>query len=448
MTKLLERLDLFSAGEGVGKTPPATTVRSVNVRHPEFGPMTPVRTAASVCPPMSKRKGVEAMPQSQQFDLPFAKADEAVDTAATRASGEGEVMSTGGQAVVAARTAGHHPPDALDRLIAGAPHGNDRPPNLEACLAYLATQPDRPRTLLGEARSAVSTLAKMLNRTAESFPADPVLLRPILAGINWAAWGMSQKREANIRSALTGLLLPCGWVAPVFRAKARYSPEWRALMTLAEPHKLSGPLGPFGRFCAARGVGPQQVNNDHLLAYLETLEAASLHLHPRHCAAKVSHAWKRMSPKEPAWPQVMLGLPSEVEWKACRIGDLPQRFQAELPAYLESLRRPNPLDKDASREMKEISVQHARRAILRAVAYLIESGHKKIEGIDQLAVLVEPAALHALLLAAHADGGDAWSFASVLIVGQLMNLARRWVKPAPEVMAELKDMRSMVKVPK
>jgi len=350
--------------------------------------------------------------------------------------------------VAARRRSDRFVPDALDMLIAAAPKGEARPANLEACLAYLAAQPNLPTSLLSDARSAVSTLAEKLNRSADSLPADPVLLRPILAEINWAAWGLTRKREANVRSALTSLLLACGWVAPHFRAKARPTPEWEAHLALAEPHKLSGPLGPFGRFCAARGIGPREVRNEHLLAYQDELEVASLYVVPRDGAAKVSCAWKRLRQKEATWPQVELGLPSAVVWKACRIEHLPPSFQAELPAFLDAMRRPDPLDKDAGQALREISVQHGRRAILRAAAYLIQSGHKTIDEIDRLAVLVEPAAFRALLLAAYAEADDAWTYASHLMVGQLMNLACRWVKPEPAALTELREMRKMVKPPK
>jgi len=335
-------------------------------------------------------------------------------------------------------------PDALDLLIALAPVGEARPTTLAGCLALLASRTPQPKWLLRDATSAVSSLAKKLDTDAASLPADPSLLRAILTDVTWAALGRTRKTESNVRTAIQGLLLASGWVMPEFRAKARHTPDWHQLVDKALPHKLNGPIGPFARYCSCRGIGPFQVRNADLIGYWEARTTGSTDLKPRQSAIQVSTAWNRMQENDPTWPRVQLGLESKVCRKAARVEEMPRSFQDELEAYMQSLRHPDPLDPESGRPVRELTVQHARRAVLRAAAYLAQTGIA-LDDMPTLSRLVDPASFKALLLVAYRDGGDTWTDSASNIAKDLAVMARKWVRPTPDVLAEINRMRRMAK---
>jgi len=111
---------------------------------------------------------------------------------------------------------------------------------------------------------------------------------------------------------------------------------------------------------------------------------------------------------------------------------------------LAALRSPNPLDPDAGAPLREISVQQARRTILRAGASLVSAGAAEIQDINSLARLVEPRTYKATLLQAYQKAGNRWDRTVVMIAGNLLSLAKRWVKPGADVIAALTEMRRMV----
>jgi len=293
MTNLRTTRNLFPAADVVGNTPRPPTPRCVRTRHPKstpMTPMTPMPSSAHSGHSMSRERGAVGMVEQLGLDLRCPVAPVSASTEVNGAQFTDRHSDT-------AKGLAQAEASALDRLIACAPSGTDRPTTLKDCLHFLAARPVLPKSLLGDARSAVSSTAKALGRDSASLPADPVELRPLLRSINWAAQGTSRKREANIRSALTTTLLAVGWIAPAFRPKARHTPAWQSLLALAEQHKLSGPLGPFARFCAARGVQPRDTSNEHLEAYQRERILNSLDLAPRQSARQVATAWNRAAKK-------------------------------------------------------------------------------------------------------------------------------------------------------
>ena len=120
----------------------------------------------------------------------------------------------------------------------------------------------------------------------------------------------------------------------------------------------------------------------------------------------------------------------------------PAAFGAALATYLTALRAPDSLDPAQGRPLSEISIDHVRRAILRAATYLAESG-TPVEQITGIAVLVQPVAFRAIAHAMHADGlpmpraaGETaqWAQFAYDLALKLVQAARHWVKLPPEAL--------------
>jgi hypothetical protein len=100
-----------------------------------------------------------------------------------------------------------------------------------------------------------------------------------------------------------------------------------------------------------------------------------------------------------------------------------------------------------------LTVQHARRALLREAAYLIESG-TPADAITALQVLVEPDAFRVILERADADNPkpegeeDVWSHLAVILSSTLIKVARQWADLEPSTLTALEAMHRMVKTPR
>lgn len=342
------------------------------------------------------------------------------------------------------------------------PEGDARPGSICGCLAWLAGRVGADHPEVRAIRGAVTTIAMVLNRQedraralATDLPADPGQLRPLLRDALPAAFRISRSRWANARSLLATLLIAAGWVSPECRPRLPLSGPWAQLLRRpgGVKDRLHYALRPFLRFCQRRGVLPESIGPDDLLAYEAWLEARTLDIQPRNTASCVSTAWRRQQRLSPGWPRQSITTPSRVWQKALDFSAFPASFEADVRAYMEALRHPDPLDPDAGRPLAEISIQHARRHLLRAATYLVGTG-VPAERITGIAVLIEPAHYRKILLALHAEGqpmlaaaGETpgWTKIAEQIASSLVVAARRRVKPAPDVLEQLLAVRRMVR---
>ena len=339
------------------------------------------------------------------------------------------------------------------------PQGAARPTTLRACLAFAKTQASLPEATLKAMCCAVSRLEKLVRigntswptAAADRLPAEPEQLRAILEAVLPARHNLSRKRWANIRSDLRALLLRCGWVSPESRHGPPREGAWDEVVTVAVADKAGCALAPFARFCETQGITPPAVTAEVVLAYEAWRRAETLWNNSRQAALAVRKKWAELARGHPELGITPFTLPSRVPWKAARIENLPPTFADELGRYLEQLRNPDRLNPRHGRKRAELTVQHARRALLRSAAYLEQSGVAR-EEITSLSVLVQPTALRMILERVDADrerdpNDDTWSYASVQLAQTLLTLARRWVDLPPEDLTAVKEMCHLVKVP-
>ena len=110
---------------------------------------------------------------------------------------------------------------AASEAAPNAAPDRNRPTTLSGCLAELADLPRAQKRLLPEACTAVSTLARVTGKTADTLPAEPERLRPIISAVLPAAHCLSLKRWATPSQPIRTLLLESGWIAPESRPRSR-----------------------------------------------------------------------------------------------------------------------------------------------------------------------------------------------------------------------------------
>ena len=341
------------------------------------------------------------------------------------------------------------------------PSGAARPTTLWECLQFLETCSGLPGSLRDDARSAVSTIERMVENPEGSkrrwvcsgtpvgtgLPADPTQLRPILDRIRPVPHGLTPARLSKIRSTINVMLKHCGWIDPAFWAGRPYAPAYEPLWREARQHlrQQAGPLGPAFRYWHAQGLQPEDVRPEHLAAYVAHRVENSLRRSSRSIGLNTASAWNRMIAVSPAWPRTRLHLPSIREpRKAPRIAELLPEVQAELASYLERLATANDRRDNGTRPLSASSLEGLRRHLLRAIGCLQARG-LSLEQFDRLSLLTEPDNVETVLQVLWEEFGNTWSVTACNVAHALRTLARRWVQPAPAEFEELQRILRHVK---
>lgn len=344
------------------------------------------------------------------------------------------------------------------RVLALTPLSDgQRPPTLHGCLAWLGDQLGPGDAEVKEVAGAVRTILKVTHKVTQivdhDLPARPTELRPHLRDALPAAIKLSRSRFDNAKSLIKTLLIAVGWVSPHARNLEPLPPYWAERLAGTSRMQSAGALPPFFRFCARCDIAPEQITGKTLDLYEIWLSEETLDLRPRHTVNAVATSWRRMQRVRDDWPGQDLRVISRKIQKFSPVTELPASFGAELQAYLAALRAPDPLDPVQGRPLSEISVNHARRALLRAATYLARSG-RPVEQITSLAVLVEPAAFRAIAQEMHADGlpllkarreTAQWARFAYDIAASLVQVARRWVRLPAEAMGEIVAIHRRIK---
>ena len=346
-------------------------------------------------------------------------------------------------------------------VISAAPTGGDRPTTLRACLDYVRAKGELKMSTIERMRCAVSRFEKIVRTgttpwPADAFaslPADPREFRVILEAVKPAAQHISKSRWSDIRSAITSLMLACGWIPTEARRGILFLGAWgRVVEAALDLTERKSPIPPFARFCISQGIEPHDVVPDHLEHYERWKRTHTLGAHPRQAALSVQKAWNRLAEHFGDGGLPRLDVESRVVWKGARIQTLPTSFADELGEYLHQLGHPDRLNPRHGPPAAALTVEHARRGILRAVTYLTAAG-SRLEDITSLAVLVQPAAIRVILEGLDAEYGEAdaagsWSHVATSISTILANLARRRGDLSSDQLAEALDLCGMVRGPK
>ena len=105
--------------------------------------------------------------------------------------------------------------------------------------------------------SALASLAKALGCPPETVSADPVSLRPLLAGLTPAMVGLKPGRWRNVLSLATAALAHFGIVVVQGRIREKPSPEWLTILDLLGTEAMARfHLWRFARDCTQLSIQP------------------------------------------------------------------------------------------------------------------------------------------------------------------------------------------------
>ena len=182
---------------------------------------------------------------------------------------------------------------------------NNTPP--PATLAWVASLIEADPTLSPTQRqdmvSALHTLARVIGRDIGTIAAEPKSLAVMLRSVSPQQAGISEKRLANVKSAVSTALRLTNTsdLKPVRRIPI--TSVWQPLLdSIPIEHDRIKVLR-FARWCGAMGLAPADVSNDSVVAYHQQFIETSLSKEPARAVVNLVRVWNRLSRDLPEWPR-------------------------------------------------------------------------------------------------------------------------------------------------
>ena len=297
-------------------------------------------------------------------------------------------------------------------------------------LADESLSPDRRRDMA----SAVASLAKALGQPAETIFADPVSLRPRLAGLTPAMVGLRPGRWRNVLSLTTAALAHASVVLVQGRIREPPSPEWLVILDLLGTEAMPRfHLWRFARYCTQVGIPPASVTDASLARYEQDLKARSLVTDPARCAREVARAWNDASGRFPSWPRRQLTVPDNRKGFAPALDAYPTSLIEDIDAWCEWLGGADLFLERPFAPLRPTSVATRRRQIRAWLGALVHQGVKPEELID-LAAAVSPVRARLALKFFWERAGQTETIHVHQMAGMALAIARHWAKlSAPEI---------------
>jgi len=292
--------------------------------------------------------------------------------------------------------------------------------------------PARRRDLI----SAVLRICEITGVDPRITPASLSFMRPLLKKVRPAKHGLSPKTWSNLRSNFRAAL-----VHALPRPPRKPHPEWERLRGTLPNTRMSKGLSRFIGFCEREEIPPAAVSDEIIERFLAHLEADTGVWSPRDCHRRTCCLWNKAIESVAGWPHCRVTLPGYRRQRQSRpIGSYPPETQKDYASYLASLGRVDLFaNAGPRRALRQSTVRQRGSEIELALSAVVESGRDPAS-ITSLACLVEPDVFRTVLLRYLKDDGTPRPFAHN-IAWTLIGLAIRWVKPAPAVLDELRDLQ-------
>lgn len=319
-------------------------------------------------------------------------------------------------------------------------------PMLAELLLRLQTESgDLSDTRRRDLASGLRGIARGINQTPETVPADLGWLQPRLEKVAPAALGMSAKSWSNTLSNAKAALEHFQLAKRRVRRRRHLCPVWHDLwcqqQATPEP-SIGAAVGNFVFFLSSLGITPEDVRSEHALAYRDALVENEIRKSPEETYRKAIDGWNRAVRRHAFWPRQTLTAPSRSRTIAPHLNELPDSFRVELDSYLHGLAHPDPeADEGPTVALRPATIKSRRFQIMRFAGILNRTG-VPLEDIVSLAVLVVPAHAKRGLLWMLARKGNEATKDIQNSASLLLTIAQNFVHPGEEEITALKKLAS------
>jgi integrase len=319
-------------------------------------------------------------------------------------------------------------------------------------LADVLAAVERERTLTATRRrdlvSAVKRVAILLGDEPAAIPLDMPAISAPLAAVNPVSVGLTVKTFGNIRSNFLAAAKASGLMPVKVKCggKPVLSPAWVDLFARLSGRRAHIGLSRLARYASARGLAPQEINDQVIADLIAAVREQSLHPRPTVLHRQVALIWNEAA-RDPALGLRPVTVPSyrapqRIDWAR-----LPKAFRQDVDAHLSWCGACDPFAADARpRPLAPRSLRLRRDQIHAAVTALVEAGIKP-SAIRSLADLVSPDHFKRILRRRlESVSGEENTF-NLALGKALIQIASEWVKVDAQVFAELKRLVGKMPVP-
>jgi integrase len=315
------------------------------------------------------------------------------------------------------------------------------PVTLADVLAALEREGKLTATRRRDLVSGVKRVAILLGNEPAAIALDMPVISARLAAVNPVAVGITSKRFANIRSDFLAAVKAASLMPVKVKSggKPVLSPAWVDLFARLSGRRAHIGLSRLARFASARGLGPNEINDQVIADLMAAVREQSLCPRPTVLHRQVALIWNEAA-QDPALGLRPVTVPSYRSPKRIDLTRLPQAFRQEVEIHLSWCAVRDPFAADARpRPLAPRSLRLRRDQIHAAVTALVESGIKP-SAIWSLADLVSPDHFKRILRR-RLDSVSGQENTFNLALGKaLIQIASEWVKVDAQVFAELKRL--------
>ena len=317
------------------------------------------------------------------------------------------------------------------------------PATLAEVLDRIAAMDRLPRQKRHDLMSAVRQVARLVGGLLTDVPAHPDPLRRRLNLITPAAASMTRTRWRNVRALLAAALEVTGAKVVRRRRIVGWTPSWLALHKRPGDRYERARLSRFFGYCSANGIEPDQVNEQTVADFAESLKRNSLLERQSQIVRDLCLAWNRCARSFEGWPAARLTVPNRRRDYALPPTAYPASFAADVEAYLAHLASDDLFAETGRRACSPTTLRDVRLRIFQMATALVYSGGDP-ETIRSLADLVAQEAMRTALSFLYSRNGKRKT-------GQLNNfaltaikIAKWWVEAPQDQIKELQAIRRKV----
>ena len=173
------------------------------------------------------------------------------------------------------------------------------PVALAAVLASLERADKLTATRRRDLVSAVKRVAILLGNEPAAIPLDMAAISARLAAVNPVAVGITTKRLANIRSDFLAAVKGSGLMLVKPEGKSPLSPAWLDLFERLSARRAHIGLSRLARYASARGLTPQEINDEVIAELMAMVREQSLCPRPTVLHRQVTQIWNEAA-RDPA----------------------------------------------------------------------------------------------------------------------------------------------------
>lgn len=323
-----------------------------------------------------------------------------------------------------------------------------KPVTLAQVLAAVERKAKLTATRRRDLVSAIKRVAILLGDEPAAIPLEMAAISARLAAVNPVAVGLTAKTFGNIRSNFLAAVKAAGLMPVKVKSggKPGLSTAWLELFTRLSGRRANIGLSRLARFASARGLAPEEINDEVVGDLIAAVREGSLCPRPTVLHRQMTQIWNEAA-RDPALGLRPVTVPSYRTPKRIDLTRLPQAFRQEVEIHLSWCSVCDPFAVDARpRPLAPRSLQLRRDQIHAAVTALVESGIKP-SAIRSIGDLVSPDHFKRILRRRlDCVSGEENTF-NLALGKALIQIAHEWVGVDAQVFAELKRLVGKMPAP-